>query len=200
MSTPSELASALSGLHAVCTRILRVVEQEHAACRQGGRRGPADLAEGPADLAQAPADLPWGPAELGKRKNFLAELTDSLDKIRECRMAWLRRDPSARHSSPETTELLRATQNLIMRILMLDRENEQALLRKGLIPARPATTAPTGVRHRFERGMQPPEDQAKGTTKATEKGTTAPTRGEVPREERPRPHFVSSLYQRNSAT
>lgn len=94
-----------------------------------------------------------------QRKKFLAQLTDSLDKIREHRIAWMRLEPAVRQGYPEIAELLRENQNLIMKILVLDRENEQALLRKGLVP----------MRH-------------------------------VPPANRQRPHFVSNLYQRNSAT
>ena len=94
----------------------------------------------------------------GPRKKFLAELSDSLDKIREHRIAWMQLEPSVRQGHPEIAELLRENQNLIMKILVLDRENEQALLRKGLVPPR-----------------------------------------HVPSAHRQRPHFVSSLYQRNSA-
>ncbi len=93
-----------------------------------------------------------------QRKKFLAQLTESLNKIREHRVAWMRLEPSLRQGHPEIAELLRENQNLIMRILVLDRENEQALLRKGLVP----------LRH-------------------------------VPPANRQRPHFVASMYQRNSA-
>ena len=92
------------------------------------------------------------------RKKFLAQLAESLNKIREHRLAWMRLEPSVRQGHPEIAELLRENQDLIMRILVLDRENEQALLRKGLVPSR-----------------------------------------QVPAANRQRPHFVTSLYQRNSA-
>jgi hypothetical protein len=95
---------------------------------------------------------------VGQRKKFLAQLTESLNKIREHRIAWMRLEPSLRQGHSEIAELLRDNQNLIMRILVLDRENEQALLRKGLVP----------LRH-------------------------------VPSANRQRPHFVASMYQRNSA-
>ena len=94
-----------------------------------------------------------------QRKKFLAQLTDSLDKIREHRIAWMRLEPTVRQGHPEIAELLRENQDLIMRILVLDKENEQALLRKGLVP----------LRH-------------------------------VPSANQQRPHFVSSIYQRNSAS
>jgi hypothetical protein len=73
-------------------------------------------------------------------------------------VAWLRLEPAARQEYPEIAELLRENQNLLMKILVLDRENEQMLLRKGLVPNR-----------------------------------------QIPSAQRQRPHFVASLYQRNSA-
>lgn len=87
------------------------------------------------------------------RKNLLAQLARSLDKIREHRMAWLRLEAAERQCHPEITELLRENQNVIMRILMMDREKKA--------PSRGASAA------------------------------AAPARRE-------QPHFVSSLYRRNS--
>jgi hypothetical protein len=76
------------------------------------------------------------PDQNAQKKKFLAQLTESLNKIREHRVAWLKLEHAVRESYPEIAELLRENQNLIMRILVLDRENEQALLRKGLVPTR----------------------------------------------------------------
>lgn len=70
------------------------------------------------------------------KKKVLAELTQSLDKVREHRVAWLKVEPTVRQRHPEITELLRETQNLIMKILLIDRENEKAWLRRGLVPSR----------------------------------------------------------------
>ena len=70
------------------------------------------------------------------KKKFLAQLSESLNKIRQHRNAWLKLEPAVRQAHPEIAELLRENQDLIMRILVLDRENEQALLRKGLVPTR----------------------------------------------------------------
>ena len=75
------------------------------------------------------------------KKKFLAQLSESLNKIREHRVCWLRLEPAVRQAHPEIAELLRENQNLIMRILVLDRENEQALLRKGLVPTRHVPSA-----------------------------------------------------------
>jgi hypothetical protein len=43
-------------------------------------------------------------------------------------------DERARH--PEIGMLLRQNQDLTMKIIVLDRENEQSLLRRGLVPPR----------------------------------------------------------------
>jgi hypothetical protein len=122
----------------LCEAILTLASKENSALRSQAARGSEE--------------------SVGQRKKFLAQLTESLNKIREHRVAWMRLEPSLRQGHPEIAELLRENQNLIMRILVLDRENEQALLRKGLVP----------LRH-------------------------------VPSANRQRPHFVASMYQRNSA-
>ena len=139
MTAVSEFAEDLRAHRALCESILALAARENSTLRS--------QAEGLTSESSA------------QRKKFLAELNNSLDKIREHRIAWMRLEPAQRQGYPEIAELLRENQNLIMKILVLDRENEQALLRKGLVP----------LRH-------------------------------VPPANRQRPHFVSSLYQRNSAT
>ena len=139
MTCLTEFAQDLQTHRSLCEAILALSARENGALR-----------------AQSESFTHEGATQ---RKKFLAQLTDSLDKIREHRIAWMRLEPSVRQGHPEIAELLRENQNLIMKILVLDRENEQALLRKGLVP----------LRH-------------------------------VPPANRQRPHFVSSLYQRNSAT
>jgi hypothetical protein len=138
MTCLTEFKNDLKTHRNLCESILLLIEKEKGMLR-------AQREELSADGAR-------------QKKNFLAQLTESLDKIREHRIAWLKLEPSVRQGHPEIAELLRENQNLIMRILVLDRENEQALLRKGLVP----------MRH-------------------------------VPPANRQRPHFVASMYQRNSA-
>src|SRR6185503_4467741 len=98
----------------LCEDILKLVGNEHARLRSPDDAGASELNS--------------------TRKKFLAQLTESLNKIREHRTSWLKIEPTVRQGHPEIAELLRENQNLIMRILVLDRENEQALLRKGLVP------------------------------------------------------------------
>ena len=70
------------------------------------------------------------------RKNVLPKLNDSLQSLRRHREQWQTLSREERSSHPEINSLLRRTQELTMKIILLDRENEQGLLRRGLIPAR----------------------------------------------------------------
>ena len=110
----AEFATDLETHKALCEDILTLTEDEGSSLRAEG-------------TVRAPDSAPL-------RKKFLAELTHSLNKIREHRMTWLQLEPAVRQDHPEISELLRENQNLIMKILVLDRGNEQALLRKGLVP------------------------------------------------------------------
>ncbi|HEX7859048.1 MAG TPA: hypothetical protein VF773_01840 [Verrucomicrobiae bacterium] len=139
MTSLTEFVHDLKTHRSLCEAILTLSAKENSSLR-------------------APGENSFAYESTAQRKKFLAQLTDSLNKIREHRTAWMRLEPSVRQGHPEIAELLRENQNLIMKILVLDRENEQALLRKGLVPPR-----------------------------------------QVPPANRQRPHFVSSLYQRNSA-
>jgi len=69
-----------------------------------------------------------------RRKTLLPRLDKFLDTLPKHRAAWLRLSSEERARHPEVGALLRANQDSIMRIIVLDRENEQALLRHGLVP------------------------------------------------------------------
>ena len=99
----------------ICRGILSVVERESQALRQPD-----------ADLQQLSLD----------RKNLLPQLDRSLNRIRQHRVEWGRRTPQERANEPGAAALMREIQDLIMRIIVADRENEQGLLRKGLVPPR----------------------------------------------------------------
>jgi hypothetical protein len=121
MAAPAEVAECLREHRRVCTEILKLVEKENSLLR--AEQGDAAF------------------ALRGARKNLLAELSDSLDKMREIRIVWQRLAPEQRQGYPQIAELLRENQNLIMKVLVLDRENEQTLLRQGLVPARQVPSA-----------------------------------------------------------
>ncbi|HWD18035.1 MAG TPA: hypothetical protein VHB20_02050 [Verrucomicrobiae bacterium] len=70
------------------------------------------------------------------RKALLPVLARSLEALRQHRLNWQRLSLEERAEHPEVAALLRHTQDLTMKVIVLDRENEQALLRRGLVPPR----------------------------------------------------------------
>ena len=68
------------------------------------------------------------------RREILPRLEEALQRIRNHRSYWLSLSPELRSTKHEIRDLLRQNQDLIMRMIILDRENEQLLLRRGLIP------------------------------------------------------------------
>lgn len=116
MMTTQELVQCLEGHMAVCQELLLLAEREAQTLRR--------------------ADNPSQFQLYQIRKSLLPRLNQSLDGLRQHRVQWqkLSLDERARH--PEIAPLLRKCQDLTMKIIVLDRENEQALLRRGLVPAR----------------------------------------------------------------
>jgi non-ribosomal peptide synthetase component F len=70
------------------------------------------------------------------RKAILPQLEESVRALRSHRDAWRALSPEEKKRHAGISQLLRQTQETIMKALALDRENEQSLLRRGLIPAR----------------------------------------------------------------
>lgn len=69
-----------------------------------------------------------------KRTRLLAGLDTSLLRLRTWRQAWQQFSPADRERCAEVRPVFQAIQDLLMRVLVLDRENQQALLRRGLVP------------------------------------------------------------------
>ena len=116
MSEPREIRDDLQARLALCQELLTVIEREGQALRR--------------------ADQPSLYEFFQLRKNLLPRLNQSLDTLRRHRVNWQKfsQDERARH--PEIGMLLRQNQDLTMKIIVLDRENEQSLLRRGLVPPR----------------------------------------------------------------
>ena len=81
------------------------------------------------------------------RRLLLPRLNESLEKIRRHRLHWQGLTPTERSGQPEVQFLIRQVQDLVMRVILLDRENEQGLLRRGLIPPRDLAIAPPARPH-----------------------------------------------------
>ena len=116
MSASVQLRDQLCRHQTLCLEILAVIERETAALRAS-------------DCGAMTAGLP------AKRK-LLEHLGESVEHLRSLRQQWQQLGSEQRARYPEITALLRQVQDLIMKIIVLDRENEHALLRLGRIPAR----------------------------------------------------------------
>ena len=75
------------------------------------------------------------------KRLLLPRLKESLAVVRQHRIHWQGLTPAERSAQPEVQFLIRQIQDLTMRVIHLDRENEQGLLRRGLIPARELASA-----------------------------------------------------------
>jgi hypothetical protein len=77
----------------------------------------------------------YSPAEFHqKRKTLLPDIESLLIKLRRRRLAWQQVPASERERCEEVKPLFQNIQNLLMKVLLLDRENQQAMLRRGLVP------------------------------------------------------------------
>jgi len=121
MSSPREIIDDLKSRLALCHELLNVIEREAHALRR--------------------VDTPSLFEFYQLRKNLLPRLNQSLDTLRRHRVNWKKFSPDERARHPEIGALLRHNQDLTMKIILLDRENEQSLLRRGLVPARELPSA-----------------------------------------------------------
>ena len=114
MNREDEIASDLRSQLSLNTELLGHLELESQRLRQ--------------------PDSPSVSTFLEARRELLPRLDDALQRIRRHREYWLALRAETRAHRTEIRDLLRQNQDLIMRLIVLDRENEQLLLRRGLIP------------------------------------------------------------------
>jgi hypothetical protein len=114
MNGAAEIAQDLRAHIEICQELLGLVEREGQALRAPGEYAAFDFYQ--------------------HRKILLPRIEESVQKLKKHRAAWQRLPPEQRMHSPEVSNLLRLGQDLTMKVLMMDRENEQALLRRGLVP------------------------------------------------------------------
>ena len=112
----AEFCEGLRGHLHLCEEILKAVETE-------------------SELFRSSQDLDHATLQKTK-KSLLVRLNESLDKMRKDRRRWQSLTDAQRGAFPEVPGLLRESQDLIMKIVVLNGENEQALLRRGLVPPR----------------------------------------------------------------
>ena len=116
MNLPQEIRDDLKARLALCHELLHGLEREGQALRRPDKPSLYEFHQ--------------------LRKRLLPLLSQSLESLRRHRIQWQQVSQEERARHPEIGVLLRQNQDLTMKIIILDRENEQSLLRRGLIPAR----------------------------------------------------------------
>lgn len=116
MNFVPQMLSDLRGLQTICRELLGLAERESRLLRS----------ESAGALSEASA----------ARRFLLPRLNEALEQARRHRMSWQGLSAADRAAQPEIGFLVRQVQDLIMRVILLDRDNEQGLLRRGLIPPR----------------------------------------------------------------
>ena len=112
MKPPAEFPDTLRDYASVCEDLLDLTTREHQALAQ-----PATYQGSRFNLA---------------RKDLLSRLDQTLNQLRRDRQPPRSGGAAAPERRPETTMTLQAVQNLVVKILQLDQENRQALLKRGL--------------------------------------------------------------------
>ena len=110
-----DLARELQGYLGLCREFLTLFTEENQTLRQPQPLSPAVFS--------------------AERMRLLPRLESGLIHLRSLRHWWEQVPAGQRESCGEIRDLLREVQNLLPRLLMLDRENQQEMLRRGVIPA-----------------------------------------------------------------
>ena len=125
MSDVAQLEKDLKAQLRLYEDILAIVEKENVSLKQSDSNAEAAAA----------------------RKKVLPDLEASLADLKRHRERWLKLPEPTRAKCPEIAGLLRQNQDVIMKIIVLDRENEQTLLRKVLVPPKHLPSAKRSQPH-----------------------------------------------------
>jgi hypothetical protein len=132
------VASALREHLGVCEDLLLLAQKEAEALRQPGAFPAAQIQS--------------------ERKALLARLESSSRSVAAQRSQRSPLNGPDGGTPPELADLVQRTLDKIMRLLVMDRENEASLLRRGLLPARSLPrveqSQPNFVAHTYQRHVQ----------------------------------------------
>ncbi|HEV2452983.1 MAG TPA: hypothetical protein VGY98_01895 [Verrucomicrobiae bacterium] len=117
------LSADLRVFTGICEEIFSLARSEHQALA------------GPGGYEQRAFDR--------RRSELLPDIESLVRNFRSHRAAWCQIPQAQRERFEELKQLFQKIQNLLMRVLVLDRENQQAMLKRGLVPAQhiPAVAA-----------------------------------------------------------
>jgi hypothetical protein len=125
MSALEAVSADLHTHRALCLELLELVEREH-------------------QVLCASDAFPFSDASR-RRQQLLPRLDLALRQVKHHRLAWQQFSATQRQQAPDVPSRIRQIQDLILKILTLDRENEQLFLRRGMVPA---TRLPPAARQR----------------------------------------------------
>ena len=120
-----EMIADLRTYQTICDEALTLTTRENQALAQSGEYQPFEFYQ--------------------LRRGLLPRLENALVQIRKWREIWLRVPAAERAGCAEVKVLFQSVQSLLMKLLLLDRENQQALLRRGLVPPRHLAAAAVQV-------------------------------------------------------
>jgi hypothetical protein len=110
------LTSDLQAFAAVCEEVLSLATREHQSLSGHGEYRSTEFYE--------------------KRKTLLPNIELLLQRFRNHRMTWQQISQAQREQFEELKQLFQDIQGLLMRVIQLDRENQQAMLKRGLVPVK----------------------------------------------------------------
>ncbi len=115
-STSDALRHVLLQHYRACEGMLQTVTQENERLQSEAEISPKEVQE--------------------SRRRFLTNLNEFLKVIAPHRAAWQQMTPAQRSAESGISDLIQSLLNLTMKVIMLDRDNEQLLARRGFLPVR----------------------------------------------------------------
>ena len=117
-----QLANELRTHHDLCNRILSTVQHEHQQLKSGNVKDLKDFFK--------------------HRNGMLEQINDAQHKLFSQKTAWQQLTAEERTAQPKIAGLIQKNLDLIMKIVLIDRENEKLLLQNKLVP--PSHLPPSG--------------------------------------------------------
>jgi len=117
-----QLANELRTHHDLCSSILVTVQHEHQQLKSGSVKDLKDFFK--------------------HRNGMLDQINDGQQKLFAQKTVWQQLTPERRAAQPEIASLIQKNLDLIMKVVLIDRENEKLLLQNKLVP--PSHLPPAG--------------------------------------------------------
>ena len=138
MNRPDETADSIAAvIHEhleVCSKLLALAQKEAEALKNAPTFPIAEIQQ--------------------ERRALLAQLESALHLLGQKQASWQQLSTERRTRKTQMNQLIQTAMDTIMRVLVLDRENEQALLRRGLLPARSLPSVEQSRPHHVARLYQ----------------------------------------------